>query len=88
MFWNKFETDFQQEGKMIYSSKMSSTPVSGKRKRRAISPIPVDQASPTPKTKRAKRNLNFNEKTEKEEASSQEKNVLNLPYSDYEDEEE
>ena len=53
-----------------------------------VSPILVDQASPTPKTKRAKRNLDFNEKIEKEEASTQDKNVLNLPYTDSEDEEE
>ena len=70
------------------SSKKYSTPRSGKRKRRAISPIAVDQTSPASKTKKAKRNLDFSEKTEKEEASSQNKNVLNLPYTDSEDEEE
>ena len=76
------------KGKRKSSSKKSSTPRSGKRKRRAISPIAVDQASLAPKTKRAKRNLDFSEKTKKEEASAQEKNILNLPYSDSEDEEE
>ena len=68
------------------SSKNSSTPRSGKRKRRAISPIAVDQASPAPKTKKAKRNLYFNEKVE--EVLTLGKNILRLPYFDSEDEEE
>ena len=46
----------------------------------------MDQASPSAKTKKEKRNLDFSEKAE--EASAQDKNVLNLPYSDSEDEEE
>ena len=46
----------------------------------------VDQASPTPKTKKAKRNLDFSGK--EEEAPAQGKNVLNLPYLDSEDQEE
>ena len=76
------------EEKRKSSSKKSSTPRSGKRKRRAISSIAVDQSSPYPKTKNAKRNLDFSENTEKEEDSSQDKNVLNLPYSDSEDEDQ
>ena len=68
------------------SSKNSSTPRSGKRKRRAISPIAVDQASLAPKTKKAKRNLDFSEKVE--EVPAPRKNILNLPYSNSEDEEE
>ena len=46
----------------------------------------MDQSSPTLKTKKTKRNLYFCEKPE--EASAQDKNILNLPYSDSEDEEE
>ena len=46
----------------------------------------VDQASPTSKTNKAKRNLDFSAK--KEEVSAPNRNVLNLPYSDSEDEEE
>ena len=88
LFWNEFETELQPEDKRRSSSKKSSTPRSGKRKRRAISPIAVDQTSPSSKTKKAKRNLDFSKKTEKEEASSQDKNVLNLPYIDSKDEEE
>ena len=60
---------------MKSSLKKSSTPISGKRKRRAISPIAVDQASLAPKTKKAKRNLDFSEKAE--EVSALDKNILN-----------
>ena len=88
LFWNEFEIELQPEDKKSSSSKKSSTPRSGKRKRRAISPIAVDQTSPSSKPNKDKRNLDFSEKTEKEESSSQEKNVLNLPYIDSEDEEE
>ena len=76
----------QPEDKGKSSSKKSSTPRSGKRKRRAISPIIVDQASPAPKTKKAKRNLDFSEKVE--DVPAPDKNIRNLPYSDFEDEEE
>ena len=44
----------------------------------------MDQRSPTPKTNRTKRNLDFSGK--EEEAPTQGKNVLNLPYSDFEEE--
>ena len=71
---------------MKSSSRKSSTPKSGKRKRRAISPIAVDQASPSPKTKKEKMNLDFSEKAE--EVLAPDKNILNLPYSDSKDEEE
>ena len=43
----------------------------------------VDQPSPTSKTNQAKRNLDFNRK---EEAPTQSGNILNLPYSDLEEE--
>ena len=46
----------------------------------------VDQASPTSKTNKAKRDLDFSGK--EEEALAQGKNILNLPYSDSEVEEE
>ena len=51
-----------------------TTPRSGKRKRRAISPVVVDQASPTSKTNKAKTNLDFSGK--EEEAPAQGKNIL------------
>ena len=46
----------------------------------------VDQASPTSKINKAKRNLDFSGK--EDEALAQGKNILNLPYSDFEEEEE
>ena len=76
----------QPEDKRKSSSKKSSTSRSGKRKRRAISPIIVAQASPAPKTKKAKRNLDLSEKVE--EVLALDRNILNLPYSNSEDEEE
>ena len=45
----------------------------------------VDQPSPTPKTNRTKRNMDFSGK--EEESPTQGKNVLNLPYSDSKEEE-
>ena len=86
LFWNDFDTELQPEDKKNSPSKRSSTPRSGKRKRRAISPITVDQNSPA--FKKAKKNLDFSNRTEKEEAPTQGKNILNLPYTDSEDEEE
>ena len=46
----------------------------------------VDQASPTPKTNKDKRNLDFSGNAEG--VPTQGKNILNLPYTDSEDEEE
>ena len=76
----------QLEEKKNSPSKRSSTPRSGKRKRRAISLIAVDQNSPA--FKKAKKNLYFSNRAEKEEALAQGKNILNLPYTNSEDEEE
>ena len=55
-------------------------------KRRSISPIAIDQNSLD--FKKAKKNLDFSNKTEKEDALVQGKNILKLPYTDFEDEEE
>ena len=46
----------------------------------------MDQASPSPKTKKAKRNLDFSEKVE--EVPAPDINILNLPYFDSKDEQE
>ena len=86
LFWNEFETGLQPEDERKSPSKKSTTPRSGKRKRRSTSPVAVDQASPTSKTKKAKRNLDFSGK--EEEALAQGKNILNLPYSESEEEKE
>ena len=64
----------------------STTPRSGNRKRRAISPATVDQPSSPSKTKQAKRNLEFSEK--RKEIPAQSENILNFPYSDLEEERE
>ena len=71
MFCNEFEIELQPKDKNRSSSKNSSNPRSGKRKRRAISPIAVDHPSPYSTTKKDKKKLDFNKKTKKEEASSQ-----------------
>ena len=86
LFWNGFETGLQPEEKGKSPLKKSSTPRSGKRKRRAISPATVDQPSSPSKTKQAKRNLDFSEKGK--EITSHSENILNLPYSDSEEERE
>ena len=86
LFWNEFETCLQPEEKGKFPSKKSTTPRSGKRKRRDISPVKVDQPSPTAKTNQAKRNLDFSEK--EKEAPAKSGNIMNLPYSDLEEERE
>ena len=86
LFWNEFETSLQPEEKGKSPSKKSTTPRSGKGKKRAISPVTVDHPSPTTKTHQAKRNLDFSEK--EKEAPTQSGNILNLPYSNSEEERE
>ena len=86
MFWNEFETGLQPEEKGKTPSNKSTTPRSGKRKIRAISPTTVDQPSSPSKTKQAKRNLDFSGKGK--EIPAQSENILNFPYSDSEEERE
>ena len=86
LFWNEFEIGLQPEDKGKSPSKKSTTPKSGKRKRRAISPVIVDQPSPSSKTNPAKRNLDFSGKGK--EVPRQSENILNLPYSDSKEERE
>ena len=66
--------------------KKSTTPKSGKRKRRAISLGTIEQPSSPSKTKQVKRNLDFSEKGKEIIAHSW--NILNLTYSDSEEERE
>ena len=63
---DEFEIGLQPEDKEKSSSNKSTTPRSGKRKRRAISLVIVDHPSPTSKNNQAKRNMDFSEK-EKED---------------------
>ena len=86
LFWNGFEIGLQPEENGKSPSKKYSTPRSGKRKRRAISPTTVDHPSSPSKTKQAKRNLDLSEKGKEIIAHSG--NILNLPYSDSEEERE
>jgi hypothetical protein len=77
----------QPEGKKSPHSKKSSTPRSGKRRRRAISPILVNQPSPSSKLNKTKKKLNFSSEIEKVEEPLVNKSILNLPYTDSENEE-
>ena len=86
ILWNEFQIELQPEDKNNSPSKRHSTPRSGKRKRRSISQIVLDQNSPA--FKKAKKNLDFSNITKKEEAPTQGKNILNLSYTNSEDEEE
>ena len=54
LFWNEIETSLQPEEKGKSPLKKSTTPRSGKRKRRAISLAPVDQPYSLLKTNRLK----------------------------------
>ena len=86
LFWNGFETSLQPEEKGNSPSKKFSTPRSGKRKRRAISPAPAEQPPSSSKAKKVKRNLDFSEKGQ--EVATNSENILSLPYSDSKEEQE
>jgi hypothetical protein len=87
LFWNEFQTDVHPEDKKSPYSRKYSTPRSGKRKKRSISPVVVDQPSPSSKPRRTKKKLEFSKEVEKVVELPVEKNILNLPYIDSEDEE-
>jgi hypothetical protein len=87
LFWNDSQTEVQPKGKKSPQSKKSSIPRSGKRRRRAISPAPVNRPSPSSKLNKTKKKLNFNSEKEKSKESPVNKSILNLPYIDLEDEE-
>jgi hypothetical protein len=85
LFWGEFEPEPQPKDKKKTSSNKSSTPQSSKRKRRAISPVIAEETSSSSKSKRAKKMLDFSQSTEGKTSAS-DKNVLNLPYTDSEEE--
>jgi hypothetical protein len=87
LLWNDFQIGVQSEGRKSSHSKKSSTPRSGKRRRRAISPTPVNQPSFSPKSGKEKKKLDFSHEKEEVNEIPVNKNILNLPYSDLEDEE-
>ena len=83
MFWNGFEIGLQPEENGKSPAKKSSTPMSGRRKRRAISPTTTAEQPPSScKANKVKMNLDFSEKFQEVEAHNE--NSLNLPYSDSE----
>ena len=86
LFLNGFETCLQLEEKGKSHAKKSSTPRSGKRKRRAISPAAAEQPPSSSKANKVKINLDFSEKGQ--EVATHSENILNLPYSDLEEEQE
>ena len=86
MFWNGFEIGLHLEEKGKSPLKNSSTPRSGKRKRRDISPTTTEQTPSSSKSKQVKRNLDFSEKGQ--EVTTHSGNILNLPYLDSEEERE
>ena len=89
LFWNEFETELQAEDKGKNSAtRKSSTPRTRKRKRRSLSPLIIQQDTSSSKPKRAKKKLRFDQIIEPREASPKLKNLLNLPYSDSEEEAE
>jgi hypothetical protein len=67
---------FSQREKKSPHSKNSSTPRSGKRRRRAISPAPFNQPSPSSKLGKTKKKLNFNSEEEKAKESPVKKTSL------------
>ena len=86
LFWNGFETDLRPEEKGKSPLKKSSTPRSGKRKRRDISPTTIEHPPSSSKTKQVKINMDSSEKGK--EITTHSGNILNLPYSDSEEERE
>jgi hypothetical protein len=87
LFWNEFQTDWQQEEKGKKSAtKKTITPKSSHRKRKGISPPRDPIESSSAKRKRTKRKLQFEGEQTKDLAEGS--NPLNLPYSDSEPEQE
>jgi hypothetical protein len=84
LFWGEFEPEPQPKDQKKTSLIKFSTPQSSKRKRRAISPVIMEGPASSSKSKKAKKMLVFSQDTEgKRNASG--KNVLNLPYTDSEE---
>jgi hypothetical protein len=84
LFWREFEPEPQPKDKKKISSKKSSTPMSSKRKSRAISLVQIKEPASSSKSKRAKKKLDFSQAIEGQ-ASAPDKNVLNLPYTNSEE---
>jgi hypothetical protein len=93
LFWEGFETQNQIANEQGKSSKKQSSPQSSSRKRRTLPGPPEDRISGV-KPHRLKRKLNFEQTTEQttehptEQSTGKRTNILNLPYSDSESEQQ
>jgi hypothetical protein len=95
LFWEGFETQTQLANEPGKASKKQSSPQSSSRKRRTLPGPPEDRISGV-KPRRSKKRLNFEQTTEQttekitERPTEQStgKNILNLPYSDSESEQQ
>jgi hypothetical protein len=89
LFWNEFQTNFQQDEKgKKFSTNKSITPKSSLRKRKTISPPRELTESSSAKRKRIKRKLQFGKVGEQTKDLTEGDDPLNLPYSDSEPEQE
>jgi hypothetical protein len=77
---------FSQREKRVLIPR-TSTPKSGKRRRRTISPNLVNQPSPSSMLGKTKKKLNFNSEEEEAKEFPVNKSILNLPYTKLDDEE-
>jgi hypothetical protein len=84
LIWGKFEQEIQPKGKKT-PTKKSSTPKRSKRKRRSLPPIQTKHPTPSPRSKKAKKKLDFDQGIEGQ-SSVVDKNILNFPYSDFDSE--
>jgi hypothetical protein len=84
LFWGEFEQEIQPKGKKT-PTKKSSTPKRSKRKRRALSPVQTEQPTPSSRSKKEKKKLDFDQGIEGQ-SRVVDKNILNFPYSDSESE--
>jgi hypothetical protein len=82
LLWGELEQEIQPKGRNTPTNK-SYTPKRSKRKRRALSPVQIEQPTPSPRNKKEKRKLDFDQGKEVQR-SIVEKNILNSPYSDFE----
>jgi hypothetical protein len=95
LFWEGFETQNQTANEQMAGSRKQSSPQSSSRRRRAL-PRPSEDRLSGQKPHRSKRELSFEQATEQTTQQnaghpteqSAGKNILNLPYSDSESEQQ
>jgi hypothetical protein len=89
LFWEGFETQTQPVNEQGKGSKKQLTPQSSSRKRRTLPGPPEDRISGV-KSHRSKKRLNFETTTEQptEQPTEKRTNILNLPYTDSEPEQQ